>query len=66
MKQENTTVKIITPNNPAPPDGGWGWVVALGASVVQMQVATLATTFGVYFAHLTTGTRLVQEQNDKY
>ena len=41
----------------SPPDGGWGWVVAIGASVVQMQVATLATTFGVYFAHLTTGPR---------
>jgi len=30
-------------------------MVAIGASIVQMQVATLATTFGVYFAHLTTG-----------
>ena len=66
MKQENIPLKIIPTKNPAPPDGGWGWVVAVGASVVQMQVATLPTTFGVYFAHLTTGTRLVQEQIDKY
>ena len=22
----------------APPDGGWGWLVALGAALVQMQV----------------------------
>ena len=42
---------------PTPPDGGWGWMVAIGGSVEQMQVATLATTFGVYFAHLTTGTQ---------
>ena len=42
---------------PLIPDGGWTWMVAIGASVVQMQVATLATTFGVYFANLTTGPR---------
>ena len=42
---------------PLIPDGGWTWMVAIGASVVQMQVATLATTFGMYFANLTTGPR---------
>ena len=47
---------------PTPPDGGWGWIVAIGASVVQMQVATLATTFGVCFAHLTTGPRFCQSR----
>ena len=25
-------------SQPAPPDGHWGWVVALGAALVQMQV----------------------------
>jgi len=33
-------------------------VVAIGAAVVQMQVATIAGTFGVYFAHITTTTTL--------
>ena len=33
-------------------------MVAIGAAVVQMQVATIAATFGVYFAHITTTTTL--------
>jgi len=39
-------------NIPAPPDGGWGWIVAIGAFLVQMQVASISITFGVYFAHI--------------
>jgi len=39
-------------NLPPPPDGGWGWIVAIGAFLVQMQVASISITFGVYFAHI--------------
>jgi hypothetical protein len=60
MENKSKAEKETESKDPAPPDGGWGWMIAIGASVVQMQVATLATTFGVYFAHLTTGQRFCQ------
>ena len=47
-------------------DGSLGWLVVAGAAVIQMQVATLATTFGVYFAYFTSGRDIIGENRTSF
>ena len=41
---------MIESGVPAPPDGGWGWIIVFASFMCNLIVDGIAYTFGVFFA----------------
>ncbi|CAG9859715.1 unnamed protein product [Phyllotreta striolata] len=57
--------------NMVPPDGGWGWVVVIGVSVINLTTRSLEQSFGLLFGDLlnelnieTTGAAIIMSSLD--
>jgi hypothetical protein len=50
---ENAVFDHVTPtsSHPAPPDGGWGWMITLSSFMIMLVVDGVFYSYGVFFPH---------------